>query len=58
MVYAAKQVVSKGTSHVCRAGCSAYLNGLQFDFERYRKEILEITEIARARMRAAASKAA
>ena len=40
------------------AGWSAYLNGLQFDFEQFRKEILEITEIARARMRAAASKAA
>ena len=39
------------------AGWSAYLNGLQFDFEQFRKEILEITEIARARMRAAASKA-
>ena len=40
------------------AGWSAYLNGLQFDFEQFRKEILEITEIARARMRAAASRAA
>ena len=39
------------------AGWSAYLNGLQFDFEQFRKEILEITEIARARTRAAASKA-
>ena len=39
------------------AGWSTYLNGLQFDFEQFRKEILEITEIARARMRAAASKA-
>ena len=40
------------------AGWSAYLNGLQFDFEQFRKEILEITEIVRARIRAAASKAA
>ena len=40
------------------AGWSAYLNGLQFDFEQFRKEILEITEIARARARAAGKKVA
>jgi len=40
------------------AGWSTYLNGLQFDFEQFRKEILEITEIARARARAAGKKVA
>jgi AhpD family alkylhydroperoxidase len=31
------------------AGWSAWLNGLQFDYEEFKKEITEITEIARSR---------